>query len=276
MNRLLSANFIRLKKNKLFWAGIVFMFMFAVFMISTRYRQHTLFDFEVSLNSVLFGYTLPLGMIIAVFSSIFLGTEYSDGTIRNKIVIGHSRMNIYFANLITNITVSFLFCLSFLLAVVVVGIPLLGFAVVDTIVILELFAGTLLLSIAFCSIFTMIAMICGDKTKVAVISILFVVVLFLVTTYVNSKLDASEFLPGYSIDNVTGNMISEPVPNPNYLRGTQRAVYEFIYDFLPTGQSVQYMTMEVKYIWRLPLFSLLITIVTTIAGAVIFKRKDIK
>ena len=41
-----------------------------------------------------------MGLVAAVFISLFVGSEYSDGTIRNKLVVGHSRMRIYLANLI--------------------------------------------------------------------------------------------------------------------------------------------------------------------------------
>lgn len=275
MSKLLSAQFTRLKKNKLFWAEMAAMFVFAVVMISTQYREHIQYEVEVSLDSVLFGYAMPMGIIMAVFSSIFLGTEYSDGTIRNKIIIGYSRGNIYFANLITNIAVAFLMCLSYLLAVVAIGLPLIGSATIDTVVILEILLGTLILSVAFCSIFTMISMVYGNKAAVAVISILLVIGLFLFAAYINSRLEAPQYINEYVIDSA-GNMQDQPVLNPKYLTGTKRAVYEFLYDFLPTGQSVQYMTMAVKHLWRLPLYSLIITMVTTVTGAAVFKRKDIK
>ena len=32
--------------------------------------------------------------------------------------------------------------------------------------------------------------------------------------------------------------MAEDVPNPSYLRGTEREVYQFFNDFLPTGQAV--------------------------------------
>ena len=41
-----------------------------------------------------------MGLVAAILTSMFIGSEYSDGTIRNKLVVGHSRMRIYLANLI--------------------------------------------------------------------------------------------------------------------------------------------------------------------------------
>ena len=35
-----------------------------------------------------FGCALFIGIVMAVFCSLFIGTEYSEGTIRNKIIIG--------------------------------------------------------------------------------------------------------------------------------------------------------------------------------------------
>ena len=82
--------------------------------------------------------------------------------------------------------------------------------------------------------------------------------------------------PVYAADFSDGNLESKPILNPKYLSGLQRSLYEFLYDFLPTGQSVQYMTMSAVHLWKMPLYSLIITILTTVAGIMIFKRKDIK
>ena len=32
--------------------------------------------------------------------------------------------------------------------------------------------------------------------------------------------------------------MADDVPNPSYLRGTEREIYQFFNDFLPTGQAV--------------------------------------
>ncbi len=53
-------------------------------------------------------------------------------------------------------------------------------------------------------------------------------------------------------------------------------MYEIFYDFLPTGQSIQYMTMSVLHLWMLPLYSFIITVVTTTTGIFLFRKKNIK
>ena len=45
-----------------------------------------------------FGCALFIGIVMAVFCSLFIGTEYSEGTIRNKIIIGQKRGTVYLSN----------------------------------------------------------------------------------------------------------------------------------------------------------------------------------
>lgn len=276
MNKLISANFMRLKKNTLFWAGIIFMCLFAALLVLGQYHSYVKYDSQVTLDNIFFAYALLIGMLSAVFCSLFFGTEYSDGTIRNKIIIGHTRMEIYFSNLMTNIVVSFLFCLVFLITAAAVGTPLIGFLTLDARIILLFLLGTFVLTAAYASIFTLISMVCGNKAAVAVISILLVVVLLLVATSLNGRLEAPEFYNGIMLADSQGNMTSQSIPNPTYLKGTARAVVQFIYDFLPTGQSIQYSSMAVLHAWQLPLYSFFITVVSAFTGAAVFHKKDIK
>ena len=41
-------------------------------------------------------------LVIAVFVSLFFGTEYSDGTLRNKLIGGYTRGQIYVSQFIVN------------------------------------------------------------------------------------------------------------------------------------------------------------------------------
>lgn len=51
--------------------------------------------YPTALDDRFFAYSFFIGILSAIFCSLFTGTEYSDGTIRNKIVVGHSRISIY-------------------------------------------------------------------------------------------------------------------------------------------------------------------------------------
>ncbi len=275
MNRLLASNFSRLKKNRIFWAACVCMFAFGVALVVNKYLDQVMYHSVEILDNVFFVYAIAIGLVIAVFGSRFLGTEYRDGTIRNKLIVGHTRSRIYFVNLITNIAAAFVLCLCFLVPVLVIGIPLLGTLTVRMDIILWMLLGTFLLAVAFCSIFTMFSMVCSNESAVVAASMLFLFAFFIVAVVVNAKLEAPEFVPYYSLSE-SGGMESHMEPNPKYLTESERVYYQFIYDFLPTGQAIQYASMSAIHLWQMPLYSLLVSIGTTAAGVTIFRHKDIK
>ena len=96
MNKLLSANFSRMKKDKIFWIGIAFMLCLGIFSNILYYKQNIQYpEYTITLDMGFFTPAMFIGIIASVFCSLFIGTEYSDGTIRNKISVGHSRTIIY-------------------------------------------------------------------------------------------------------------------------------------------------------------------------------------
>lgn len=278
MNKLLSASFARLRKDKLFWFCLVAMFGFCVYIRIDQYYSVIKYGSTVTLDNLFFGYPLMAAFAMSIFSSIFLGTEYSDGTIRNKLIAGHSRNNIYFSNLITNIASAMLMCLAFILASFVVGIPLLGFLKTDMVYLLLLFLGTIMLTIALCAIFTMLSMVCSNKTTIAVVSIFVVLALMLLAMQMYTRLREPEFYTGVVIYDASGAIETMNSPNPMFLTGAKRDLYQFILDSNPMGQSIQFSdsgTVIAKPL-LLPLYSLIISIVTTVIGVVVFRRKDLK
>ena len=64
--------------------------------------------------------------------------------------------------------------------------------------------------------------------------------------------------------------------NPNYLTGTKRDAYQFVADFLPTGQALAYNFDMIVHPWRMCLYSLLILAASTAGGLAAFRRKDLK
>ena len=82
MGKLLRAGFFRLKKETIFW---VFVFLSIGMAGITLYR---FYDNNLSsLDRLINEYIWYIGIFIAIFVSIFVGKEYSEGIIRNKIIV---------------------------------------------------------------------------------------------------------------------------------------------------------------------------------------------
>lgn len=272
MRRLLAANLLRMRKTFLFWGTLLFHAAFALFRIYTIYQDRK-FGYQTTLDEALFTVIMVEGLTIAVFTAVFLGTEYSDGAVRNKIAVGHSRMHIYLANLLTVSIACLLFIAVYLLAILAVGLPVLGSPALSVRVILNTLLGTLATAAAFCSLYTFVGMSVSQKSTGCILCILLFFGMMIASTYVAARLDAPAERAVFEM--VDGEMVSHIEPNPKYLSDSERAVYQFAMDFLPTGQATQYMIMTGRT-GRMSLYSVLIALCTAGGGQAYFRRKDIK
>lgn len=279
MSRLLCADFAKLKKNRFFWLCIIGMVGFGLFMKIMEYitmQQYA--DEAPPLDSMLSVYSMVIGFLTAAFVSLFVGTEYSDGTIRNKIIIGHSRAAIYFSNLITCSAAGFFMCLAYLLPALAAGIPLCGIKTADFRYLAGMILCSFIMTLAFTSLCTLVGMLCQNKAMTAVITILSVCLLFAASVYISAKLNEPETYPEISAFADDGSVIdARDVPNPGYVRGTQRQIYEFLDEFLPTGQSVILTRGDKDASFLLmSAYSAGITAVAAGMGIFIFRKRDIK
>ncbi len=312
MNRLLSANFTRLRKSKVFWLGVIAMIGFGAFlpisnyMDEIRFREFTDYEFTNPFDNVLFGYSLAIGVLCAIFISLFLGTEYSDGTIRNKLIVGKTRASIYFSNLITNIAAALFMCLCYLGSVCAVGIPLCDKIDMEISLVLKIIAASLVMVIAFCSVCTMLSMIIQSKAIMAIISITSIFVLMFGSAIISDRLNQPKNFVYYEITDGVEKVISEP--NSYYVGGTKRKVYIFLNDFLPTSQSIKFyqnsalnveednksenqtlntdisadedilnmIEEKESHLWTLVLYSSINIVITTAIGLFVFQKKNIK
>ena len=257
MSNLLYANFSRMIRNKLFLIGMGFMFFAGSFLCFQQYRQLVGYHAQVKLDSTFFTYTLMIGVISAIFCSLFVGVEYNDGTMRNKIIAGHKRTEI------VNIVASFLMCGSYILANVVVGIPMIGALTIPINKVLLIVFGSLITVVAFCSIFTMISLLVSSKAIAPIICILFV---FLSIAFLNE------------VQRILDNpkVWYDGTVNTAYVGGKEREQLEFIYNVLPAGQEMQYARKDIKNMNEMCLYSVGVTVITTGIGVFFFKRKNIK
>lgn len=274
MRNLLSANFLRLRHSVIFWGSLAVNAFFGAFLLYTHLSDRARFGIEFTLDEIFFGYAMIAGLVMAVFVSTFLGTEYSDGAIRNKLSVGAARRDVYLANLIAVTAAGVLSCGAFMLAALLAGVPFVGFFTVGAKVVLTALLGSLVMCMAFCSLYTLVSMNCTRKAVAAIACILLFFALMMAIVYVNGKLEAPPEITDFSL--VDGEFVSRTMPNPRYLDESSRAVYEFLADLLPTGQAIHYFTLTMAHPLRMILASLAVTAASTLGGLVLFQRKDLK
>lgn len=275
MNKLLAANFMCLRKNKCFWAGMVLMMVLGIYFPALRYISAEQDGLFYNIDSCFCVCAIFVPIVLSVFCSLFVGTEYSDGTIRNKIMVGHQRMSVYLADLLVNMAAALMLCAAFFIVYLCVGLPLLGSFETERRVMLLFVLAVFILCITCASIYTTISILCNSKAIAAVICILCVFMMLMAGVYINSRLQEPETVPGYTYE-VNGEVQNEgEEKNPYYLEGTQRQVYEFLYDFLPGGQMVQCFVMESENPLLLVGYSVIIFVVTSFGGIVFFRKKNI-
>lgn len=274
MNKLLRAGFARLRKNRLFWLLIIFSIGLALFMIYTRYTDMKDYGDVIEVEQIMLNYSTIVGIVIAIFTSLFLGVEYSDGTIRNKISTGHKRLNIYLSNLlITSITSLFSYAL-FIIAVAIIGIPLFGGITISIPKLLMLLGCIFVTVIAYSSIFTFIAMTISNKTITAIVSIMLAFGMMMAVLTCFNILSAQEFIQAGAL--VDGEMQWEEVPNPKYPSEEKKKVCQTLLDIIPAGQMFQLAGRAVPDLKILPLYSFGEFIIFTGAGILLFKKKELK
>ena len=164
MINLLNAGFERLRKNKLFYMLMIFTIGLAFAMIFTKYYAMKKSGEVIATEQLMFDYSKIIVFVIAIFTSLFLEVEYSNGAIRNKISIGHKRSNIYLSNLIIISITSLFSYILFIAIIAIVGIPIFGGITIKFSKLIMLVCCVFITEIAYSSIFTLIEMVISNKT----------------------------------------------------------------------------------------------------------------
>jgi ABC-2 type transport system permease protein len=275
MNKLLHANFCRLRKDKTFWIASVLMLLLGFIFCINKYMDVVRYDEHVKFDSLFFNSIAMIGVVIAAFSSMFIGTEYSDGVIRNKVVIGHKRSDIYLANFLTCTLAGLLMNLCYLFIVSVIGIPLFGFFETPFSMVGLLFLDGMLLIVVYSAIFNLIAMLISNKAHITIVSMLAIFAAMIAAMIVLGMLQAPEFINQVNIV-LDGQPMADTVPNPRFLTGIKREIYQTIVDILPTGQGLQIAGMTAINPGWMAVYSVIIAILTNVIGVLSFSRKDLK
>ena len=275
MRKLLSANFSRLWKEKLFWLVFAFMSIGSVCYNWIGYNEIT--KTQIYLEDVLFCMLPMSSFVFALFISMRLGTEFEEHTIRNKFIVGYSRTQVYFAEYITCTVASMILMGIMLLFSMSFGLLLsLEFQSDWNELVLLLFCCAIIASV-FSAMFVGISMNVGSKAAALVASMIFLFAIMLLASFCINALEEPPMAYTNVIISVEdGVQFGDLVENPSYVDGTQRMIYELIADILPIGQAIQMNNLEFERSARWLAFSLIMLIIATVAGYFPFRKRDIR
>lgn len=274
MARLLQANFARLWKTKTFRVCVVLAVGLSAASLLSSYSVKPICI--ENMGSQLMANGSGVILLSAILTALYLGTDYSNGTIRNKLIVGRTRVEIYFANLITTALSGVMLLAAAWVSTGAVGMCLGGK--------LGMPAGELALDAAvcicamtaLCAIFTVIGMLISSKSAIVTITLVSTFALMITGVLILSRLAQPEFTAGMSVD-MNGNIaVGDQEPNPLYVGGIQRDILIAVNDVLPSGQLMQIEMGEPHNEELMPLYSLGVLAVSTAVGALVFRKKDLK
>lgn len=285
MSKLISANFLRLFKSFIFKlymifsaaSGLFFVIMQYIDYISNKsYYDSVPAEFH-TVDEIAFVGGLYLIFAAAVFTGIFIGTEYSDGTIRNKLVVGHNRAAIYLSNLIVCMAANIIAVVLNAALVLGIGSVLLGVASLTVPIAAENIFYIILAMMSFTALSIAFSMLISSKSGGSVTVLVTLIVMLFGAVILIESLSLPEYNGGYSYTLENGETIEEPIEkNPNYVSGTKRKVYENLVDAIPTGQLCSVVLGQPMHEMKMIAYDFIIITASTGIGLFLFKKKDLK
>lgn len=275
MSKLLKGNLVRLFLSKIFWICTAAVFFAVIFIMqmggkAVKVRNVTMDEY--------FFYVGPMiSLFFSVFISMFIGTEHSDGTVRNKLIIGHSRKQIYLAYYLTCLIGTGIMIAVWFLGGLT-GIPLLGAWTISTAEIMTNVLITILYCALLTAIFVFFSVMIQNKAASAVVQIIFAIILILLGSMLFNQLCEPEKTSSISLVN-NEVVMGEPEPNPMYIGGAMRQIYIALVNILPTGQGILMLHWNDSVPIIIPLqliSSILLAFSITVVGIMAFCRKDLK
>lgn len=250
MIRLLKVNYFRLKKNFCFCFLMGLMCLFGVFLYINNiglYPERCI-NCDNMFEEMFFNFLSLNWIIMPIFISLFIGTEYSDGVIKNKIVNGHKRTNIYFANLLASIIVCFIYSICYVVFALITGIVLKHNFILNTSVVLVVLFNSIFLNILISSLFTFVSMVISNNKGSVITSMAIVIWSMIVVPNIFSKMQ----------------MVS----------GSIKIIYNLLLKILPYGQIFMMSNFDGNYsdFW---IYSIIMIVIFNFYGVFLINKKEI-
>ena len=203
MTKLLHAGFYRLKKNKVLGGCLLAIITYELFVLLSQYHSMIKEGYEYTLDPLYFNFLALIGILTSILVSLFIGTDYHDGTIRNKLICGASRTSVYLSNFITMASCGIFLVLMGYAVALGLGLPLFGSFEMPVSAVLALSLISILFTLAYVSIFHMVSMTSSSKTTSAVCCILLAFALFFIAIVLFNSLAQPEYIEPVSYTHLT-------------------------------------------------------------------------
>ena len=278
MRKLITANFHRFSKDRFSWCvvGIVVILSLAsVFNSAGSFEAMAARGYAVSLEDCYFNQSPLIGAFLALLISMFLGTEFSEGTIRNKLCIGHKRNEIFLSNFITCAFASIVLTAVWLLICTLL-FGLIGPLEVEVSEFVGYIFVAMGFAVSFAALYTVIGSLSSNKAMTIIYTFAVFIILAMAASALDDRLCEPEINEIMTYNNYGAVVMQESAPNPLYLSGMIRTVCEVALELLPTGQALLLSNVAIEDPVRAIAMSAVFTIVTLLVGSMLFRRKDIK
>lgn len=295
MFKLLRADGYRVLHYKLFWTMLCgYVLLSFIFVLGEYAKLTTWMEYyrgEIAGSSpptnaffcMQWGFGLNvclLGILCAILVPVFIGKENASGGMRNKIIAGGGRAQVYLSKLIWSCAMCAAVYLAFHLVNFTLGSALLGWGGVTVGEVLPPFFTGLLFVLAYAAIFTAVAML----SRSAVAGVIVCLLLVLAAWVLLGALEAAR-PSAPKIDPETGALLwfvegVIPVWLQEFLKGLLAA--------LPTGQYVTFyasgLDLSAKYAGEVLVgnlgaycgFSALWVALSAVCGPLLFAKVDLK
>ena len=285
MIKLLRADFSRLFRSKIFWlCAVVMLLVSAGYLLWLSQTGDGGSEERFYIDAFAFALAPYTALFSAAFTVLFIGAEYSNRIIINKLVIGHTRTSIYLADLVACFTGSVIILAIWFLGMLP-GVYLFNGFEMGVWGVLEYFVIAVGFTAVFCSVFVLTSTLAPNRVTALVIVIVVWFALMFVGNIIVDKL--------INIDLV--NILVEADGKVTITAKAQARLMAFrmLSRIIPTGQA-QLMALSAYgnfwmgdgtvslglgefYTSSLPDIglSLVMTAIITAVGIYFFRKKDL-
>lgn len=277
MGNLMRANLQRIFKNKFYLAFLAFVLVFSLWFLFYNYEALSYYENAVP-EEHFFEALSCAPFAFAAFVPLYVGREFSDNTIRNKILAGHTRLAIFSAAVLSSAIGCITMLLVYAVPQVTLGFMLLGLPTMPEKLALS-FLGLMILTVFWSAIMTAIVFLGQNKSVCAIASFILVTIMIFVGAGINDALSQPEtfWTPAMDDDFIINTEPSELVEteNPYYVGGYERRKLEFLSRTDPAGQFFLLGSLENDRPELTCLAGCAESIIVYALGALMFKKRNI-